>query len=113
MTSMIYTITITPAAMTHLKNKVQQQKGKGFRLSMKKYGCNGYTHTIDIIDDISDDLFYCLDPAYAPHLHGTVIDYVAKNLGQYQLVFNNPNVQSVCGCGESVYLNNADHAENV
>ena len=36
-------------------------------------------------------------------LLGTEMDYVESKVAQ-EFVFNNPNVQGTCGCGESFYV---------
>jgi iron-sulfur cluster assembly protein len=43
-----------------------------------------------------------VDSASLPHLDGMVVSYVKHGLLSEGLEFNNPNVRSNCGCGESV-----------
>lgn len=103
---------LTPAAIAHIREIMQRHDGAiGFRLSMKKYGCNGYGYAPEVVKQarlgdielmLTDAFRFFVDTKYAAMLNKTEIDYVAKALGQYQLVFNNPNAEGACGCGESV-----------
>ncbi|OGO91225.1 MAG: hypothetical protein A3F10_01650 [Coxiella sp. RIFCSPHIGHO2_12_FULL_42_15] len=107
-------ISLTPAAIQHIKDMITRRgRGMGFRLSMKKYGCNGFGYVPDVIDEINPsdieiktitEMRVFVDAKFADALNGTIIDYVKKGLGQNQLLFNNPNAEGECGCGESVNL---------
>lgn len=106
-------ISFTPAATLHIQGIMQHRGGIGFRLSMKKYGCNGFGYLPEIVDtphenDIeiktNTDFRVFVDEKFAEALNGTLIDYRIKGLGQSQLLFNNPNIEGECGCGESVNL---------
>ena len=110
-------ITLTEAAIDHIKAIIQRRgDGVGFRISVKKTGCSGYMYVPEIIDTIQtsdllfkvDDLTVLIDPDSIDFIRGTQLDYVQKKLGQQQLVFNNPNVDSLCGCGESFNLKEDD-----
>jgi iron-sulfur cluster assembly accessory protein len=104
----------TPAAVEHIQAKLRsaaQTSPPVFRLSMRKYGCNGYAFLPEIVETAEPDDLPCetdapfavfLDPHYAKLLNGTMIDYVVKSLGCAQLIFQNPNIDGECGCGESV-----------
>lgn len=106
-------ITITEAAVGHIKNMLEKdQKNIGFRLSIKKTGCSGYAYVPDIISEIKQNDIYFMqqdlpvyvDPDCEQFVSGLVIDYVADNnigLKQKRLVFINPNEKNRCGCGES------------
>ncbi len=107
-------VTLTPAAIAHIEQVMERNShALGFRLSMKKYGCNGYGYVPEVIDsmDVHDielttvtAFRFFVDSRYAADLDGTVVDYVEKSLGQQQMVFRNPNAEGECGCGESVNL---------
>jgi iron-sulfur cluster assembly protein len=109
---MIQVITLTDAAVEHIKKMLlQNAKGIGFRLSIKKTGCSGYAYVPDIIEVVNPtDLHFSqkglevfVDPACVDFVKELVIDYVADNIGlkQKRLVFINPNEKNRCGCGES------------
>jgi len=51
-----------------------------------------------------DSLCIYVDRDAVSLIRGTEIDYVQKHAGVHQLVFNNPNADNVCGCGESFNL---------
>lgn len=105
-------IKITRAAIDHIKQVMARHPNSiGFKLTMKKYGCNGYGYVPEMVSDINEgsielslteEFRFFVDPKYAKYLENTEIDYIKKNLGQEQLVFRNPNVEGECGCGESV-----------
>lgn len=107
-------ITLTSAAIKHIKAVMKRNHCQvGFRLSMKKYGCNGYGYLPDVVNSVpendielslTDKFRFFVDPEYKTDLDGTCIDYVEQSLGQYQMVFKNPNAEGECGCGESVNL---------
>ncbi len=113
-------ITVTDSAFEHIKKTIAHRgSGKGFRLSVKQTGCSGYMYVPEIIDtpypnDIKissrEDVAIYLDPACEAIVVGTQIDYVKKGLGIAQLEFNNPNVDSQCGCGESFNLKKNESA---
>jgi iron-sulfur cluster assembly protein len=106
-------ITLTPPAKQHIqKMLINRGENAAFRLSVKKTGCSGYMYVPEIVTEKiqtdcvlfdSNPTIY-IDTVSLPLLEGTVIDYVQKNLGLSQLVFNNPNAESLCGCGESFNL---------
>lgn len=108
-------ITLTPLAKQHIQ-KILENKGKNaaFRLSVKQTGCSGYMYVPEIVlqkkeNDIEmrvADFSICIDEKAVPMIKGTVIDYVKKSLGVSQLEFQNPNADSLCGCGESFNLKN-------
>ena len=106
-------ITLTDAAVDHIKNKLVNNKGVGFRLSIKKTGCSGYAYVPEIVNHVvpadlhfvaQEELSIYIDPACENFIKGIVVDYVAENkmgLKQKRLVFINPNEKNRCGCGES------------
>ncbi len=107
-------ITLTDAAIQHIKNMLDKTKNSvGFRLSVKKTGCSGYAYVPTIVDQVMpDDLHFIaqenvsvfIDPACEDFIKGVVIDYTSDNsigLQQKRLIFINPNEKNRCGCGES------------
>jgi iron-sulfur cluster assembly protein len=107
-------IHFTQAAIEYI-NKVILSRGHGlgFRLTVKQAGCTGYKYQPEIVDEVSandqewltpEGLRVFLDPQYLSMLKGTQVDLVNKGPGQSQLIFQNPNSESECGCGESFFL---------
>ena len=105
-------IQITDAALAHLKKIVQKERAIGFRLSLKKAGCNGYMYVPDVIKEINQndikinihDLHVFIDREQVEKMKGTIVDLVSKGLGQEQIIFKNPHAKGECGCGESFNL---------
>ena len=107
-------ITLTPAAAEHIQTMLNKNdKGIGFRLSIKKTGCSGYAYMPNIIEAVKENdihfqaengLHVYVDPACEEFIKDVVIDYVDDNnagIKQKRLVFINPNEKNRCGCGES------------
>ena len=103
------TITLTEnAAKQILSQLAKRGKGIALRIGVKKVGCTGLTHTFDIADEInptdhsfeSHNARVLIDADALPFLDGSHIDFVTEGLKQ-MFKFDNPNVDSECGCGES------------
>jgi len=107
-------ITLTDAAVEHIKNRLEKRgQGIGLRLSIKKTGCSGYAYVPTLIDEpVTTDLYFMaqkelpiyIDPACEKFIKGLVMDYVLDNqmgLQQNKFIFINPNEKNRCGCGES------------
>lgn len=116
---MTETITVSPAARAHIaaiREERNEGPGLGFYLGVKKSGCNGWLYAPDIIDELSgdinaithDDYTIYVDSKVWPLLKGTHIDLVSKDLGQKVLIYQNPNAESECGCGESFSIQVAE-----
>jgi iron-sulfur cluster assembly protein len=109
-------ITFTAAASTYIKTMIEKKQGLGFRLSVKKTGCSGYSYLPSIVDkviatdlvlNIADGVTVFVDATWLSMLEGVQVDYVEEDksgLKQKRLVFNNPNESSRCGCGESFHI---------
>lgn len=111
-------IELTDAAVAHIQKIMARKSGaKAFRLSIKVTGCSGYMYQPEVVEqgkpgdiriDTLQGLVVFVDPECVKIIRGTVLDFVEKELGQHQLLFNNPNVESECGCGESFNLKKED-----
>lgn len=106
-------MTMTDAAAARIK-AIMAQKGEGvagLKIGVKKGGCAGMEYTMSWADRVEkldevveqDGARVIIDPAAILYLIGTQIDYKTDKLSS-GFVFNNPNQQSACGCGESVNL---------
>lgn len=109
-------ITLTDAAKAHIQMMLKSKPENAvFRLSIKKTGCSGYQYVPEIVETKNEtdivvsvaDFTVCIDEKSAALMKGTQIDYVKKSLGVSQLEFKNPNAESLCGCGESFNLKEA------
>ncbi len=102
-------ITLTENAAKQIQSQLAKRgKGLALRIGVKKVGCSGLAHTFDIADEIragdctfeSHNARVVLDAASMAVLDGSRIDFVTEGLKQ-MFKFDNPNVESECGCGES------------
>ena len=61
-----------------------------------------YATEVSSLDEVIEagDVKVMIDPAAIMFLIGTELDYQEEKLSS-GFVFNNPNVTSTCGCGES------------
>lgn len=108
-------VKITPAASAYINKMVKKDNGIGFRLSVKKTGCSGYSYYPQVIatavasDQVEeiDGVSIYIDTSWLHLLRDVEIDYVEEDksgLKQKRLVFTNPNESSRCGCGESFHV---------
>ncbi len=102
-------ITLTESAASHVSRFIARRgKGVGLRLGVKTTGCSGMAYKLEFADASNPDdaEFEChgvrifVDPRSLPYIDGTELDFVREGLNE-GFRFNNPNVKSECGCGES------------
>ena len=105
-------ITLTESAAKQIQNQLAKRgKGLGLRVGVKKVGCSGFAYTFDYADEVhaGDHLFelnnakVVIDADSLAVLDGSRLDFVRAGLKQ-TFQFDNPNVDSTCGCGESFSL---------
>lgn len=106
------TITLTEAAAKQICTQVAKHgSGLGLRVGMKPVGCSGLTYTYEIAEELrADDHIFknfgatlVVDAKSLLSIDGARLDYVNEGMKKtYQ--FDNPNVSSTCGCGESFNL---------
>ncbi|MFH1603417.1 MAG: iron-sulfur cluster assembly accessory protein [Pseudomonadota bacterium] len=103
------TITLTEDAARRIRDQLAQRgKGIGLRVGIKKVGCSGFAYTFDFADELrpGDQLFEAhgaklvVDAKATAFLDGSNLDFVKKGFAQ-TFKFDNPNVDSICGYGES------------
>lgn len=106
-------MTLTEPAAARIR-AIMAQKGEsvvGLRIGVKKGGCAGMEYTMGWADKVEkldevveqDGARILIDPSAILYLLGTTMDYKTDKLSS-GFVFDNPNQQSACGCGESVNL---------
>jgi iron-sulfur cluster assembly protein len=102
-------ITLTDSAVKHLQKTLQKKtEALGIRFGVKNAGCSGMSYVLDFaLETKADDHIFetagikvVVDPLSLEYVQGTEIDCVEDELNA-SLKFNNPNVKSACGCGES------------
>jgi iron-sulfur cluster assembly protein len=105
-------MTITDAAATRVAALMAKKPGVvALKLGVTKGGCAGMEYTMEWADQIGklDEVVeekgvkLLIDPMAIMYLLGSEMDYKSDKLSS-GFVFNNPNQQSACGCGESVEL---------
>ncbi len=105
-------IILTENAAKQIQRQLEKRgKGLAMRIGIKKMGCSGLAHTFEIADEIlagehtfeAHNAMVVLDADTLLALDGSRIDYVTEGLNQL-FKFDNPNVESECGCGESFNL---------
>ena len=103
-------IHLTDAASEHLRKKIADKQAIGFRLGIKSSGCSGYRYVPELAlsqlpDDIelqiAEGVVVFIPEGARSAVIGMTIDFVSKDLGLKQMVFNNPRAKNLCGCGES------------
>jgi iron-sulfur cluster assembly protein len=102
-------ITLTETAADRVRTFLENRgKGVGLRLGVRTTGCSGMAYVLEFVDEVNeeDQIFeehgvkVIIDPKSLVYLDGTQLDYVKQGLNE-GFEFNNPNVKSECGCGES------------
>ena len=103
------TIHLTESAAKQIQTQLAKRgHGLGLRVGVKKVGCSGFAYTYDYADEVraEDQLFEAhgikvvVDQKSLDFLNGSTLDYVKEGLKQ-AFKFENPNVDAMCGCGES------------
>ncbi|MDX1512657.1 MAG: iron-sulfur cluster assembly accessory protein [Gammaproteobacteria bacterium] len=102
-------IVLTDAAAERVRRFLAKTGGAvGMRLGVKKTGCSGMAYVVDLAEDVSekDSVFesngvkVVVDDKSLPFVKGTRIDFTSDGLNE-SFYYDNPNVKSLCGCGES------------
>ena len=102
-------ITLTESAAKQIQSQLAKRgKGLGLRVGIKKVGCSGFAYTFDYADEVragdrtfeADNAKVVVDAESLSFLDGARLDFVKEGLKK-MFKFENPNVDSTCGCGES------------
>jgi iron-sulfur cluster assembly protein len=104
-------ITITEKAAQEIKKKAAETgREPVMRAGIRGGGCTGYTYFFDFAEGAlseRDQVFEAhgvtlwVDNKSLQLLDGSELDF-SRSLMGYGFKWNNPNVKSTCGCGESV-----------
>jgi len=102
---------ITESAKQHINKICKDYDVFAVSLNLKGGGCAGYEYewqTVEKDSILKEDTVIStgsgnlvIGSFSTAFLERTEIDYVTEMLGS-KLTINNPNVQSSCGCGESI-----------
>jgi iron-sulfur cluster assembly protein len=102
-------ISVTENAAKQIRNQLAKRgNGMGLRVGVKKVGCSGFAYTFEYADEMrpGDQWFEAheakvvVDAEALSFLDGSRLDFVKEGFKQV-FKFDNPNVDSTCGCGES------------
>ncbi|TRY31109.1 iron-sulfur cluster assembly protein IscA [Aliiglaciecola sp. M165] len=102
-------IKISDAAAQRARSFLENRgKGLGLRLGVKTTGCSGLAYVLEFVDDLNpdDEVFedngvkIIIDGKSLVYLDGTELDFAKEGLNE-GFLFNNPNANGECGCGES------------
>ena len=108
MTTQMLTITDNAAERVKVLITKSATPVKGLRIGITTRGCNGMSYTVDYVeeqqpgDEMIEDkgVKIFVDPMATMYIAGSEMDYVEDKF-QTGFTFQNPNVKSMCGCGES------------
>jgi iron-sulfur cluster assembly protein len=102
--------TVTPSAREQIRRLLSQQTPApaALRIYVQGGGCSGLTYGMafddpneaDQVLEVGDGVKVVVDPASAPVLNGTTLDFLLS-LEASGFKFLNPNAKSTCSCGKS------------
>ena len=105
-------VTLTDSAVEKVKEALASQPQSnpegGIRVSVVGGGCSGFQYSMSLEKEAQegdqvvalDGFQIFIDEHSQRFLNGTEIDFIETSHGA-GFRFNNPNVSSTCGCGES------------
>jgi len=101
-------MTLTPAAVAHIKALLDQPEPKLLRVGTRRRGCSGLAYHLEYVDKADkfdevvkqDGVEILVESRALLTVLGTTMDWVDEKLGS-RFVFSNPNIKEQCGCGES------------
>lgn len=103
-------ITVTEKAIEQLRKlmQVEGKEGYGLRIGVKSGGCSGLSYYMEFVeqplpnDNVMEfgDVKLFIDVFSGMYLNGSQLDFT-DGLNGSGFVWNNPNAQRTCGCGQS------------
>ena len=101
-------MSITPAAVLHLKELLDHPEPKMIRVGVKNRGCSGLAYHLEYVDKPGafdeivekDGVKVLIDSKALFSIIGSEMDWQEDKLSA-RFVFKNPNIKEQCGCGES------------
>lgn len=111
-------INLTDAAVSKVKEFMEQHEGLALRIYVSKGGCSGFSYGMALDEAHEDDEVFTqegvsvlVDPNSFPYLDGSQVDYVDSLMGAGFSV-ENPNAVAACGCGHSFRTKDSKGAPN-
>ncbi|MDR1236143.1 MAG: iron-sulfur cluster assembly accessory protein [Holosporaceae bacterium] len=101
-------INITEKALDFIKKSVEEEKCFGYRVNIVSGGCQGMVYELSFVKEIDpsdlvmqeDGVDIYISASAVIFISGMTMDYVSGPMGG-NIVFENPNARSRCGCGKS------------
>ncbi|MCJ1476498.1 Iron-sulfur assembly protein 1 [Lambiella insularis] len=101
-------MSLTPTAISRLRNLLELPEPKLIRVGVKNRGCSGLAYHLEYIkkpgafDETveQDGVKVLIDSKALFSIIGSEMDWVEDKLNE-RFVFRNPNIKEQCGCGES------------
>lgn len=99
---------ITPEALVHLHELLDQPNPKMIRVGVKNRGCSGLAYHLEYVDKPAafdevveqDGVKVLIDSKALFSIIGSEMDWQEDKLSA-RFIFKNPNITEQCGCGES------------
>jgi iron-sulfur cluster assembly 1 len=99
---------ITPAALFHLRDLLDQPNPQMIRVGVKNRGCSGLAYHLEYVDKPAafdevveqEGVKVLVDSKALFSIIGSEMDWQEDKLSA-RFVFKNPNITEQCGCGES------------
>ncbi|MDR1551406.1 MAG: iron-sulfur cluster assembly accessory protein [Holosporaceae bacterium] len=113
---------ISDKALDFIRKSIESEGSRGLRIDVIPGGCQGMTYELNFVNDknpedpsdlsiTKDDVTFYIASRALVFVSGMSIDYVSNAIGG-NLVFNNPNALSCCGCGRSFCAENNECGED-
>lgn len=101
-------ITLSPAAVSHLRQLLDQPNPQMIRIGVRNRGCSGLTYHLEYVNEpgkfdeevVQDGVKVLIDSKALFSIIGSEMDWIDDKLST-RFVFHNPNSKGECGCGES------------
>ncbi|KAF2829862.1 hypothetical protein CC86DRAFT_453422 [Ophiobolus disseminans] len=102
------TIKLSPSAVQHLRDLLNQPEPKLIRIGTRAKGCSGLAYHLEYVDKPSmldeqveqDGVKVLIDNKALLNIIGSEMDWLSDKLNE-RFIFRNPNITEQCGCGES------------
>jgi len=101
-------MTVSPTALIHLRELLDQPNPKMIRVGVKNRGCSGLAYHLEYVDKPAafdevleqDGVKVLIDSKALFSIIGSEMDWQEDKLSA-RFIFKNPNITEQCGCGES------------
>ncbi|MDR2645692.1 MAG: iron-sulfur cluster assembly accessory protein [Holosporaceae bacterium] len=108
-------VNFTDRAIAYMRKAVMEEGCLGIRINAVAGGCQGMTYELSFVKEIEpndlilqdNDVNIYIAPAAIIFISGMTVDYVNSPMGG-NIVFENPNAKSQCGCGKSFCTDNTN-----